>query len=426
MLAFILVLFVALLFLGVPILVALGIPALVYTALKGLPISIVSYSMFQSLNSFPLLASPLYILMGNLVNEFGETECLFNFTRVLLRNTRGYTAKVNIVASLIFAGISGAAVADIGGLGPIEIRAMENEGFKKDYAAALTAATSVVGPIFPPSIPLIIYAVAAQVSTLSALMAGVLPALIITVVMFIFVSADLPRRLPVGAVDTNVVRQNDSLLKATRDALHILVLVPGVVASMLFGVFTPSEAGAAAIIYIIAIEILRGKFSLAKVKSAMLASYKMTASIFAIIAVAALFTKVLTLEHFPEMVTKFFLSASTSKFVILLLVNILLLVVGMFMETVSSLLILTPILLQVTKAIGVDPIHLGIIIVYNLTLGLLTPPFGVGVFTCATVSKLPPERIFREVVPLYIPLAIALLVITYVPELSLWLPRLIK
>ncbi len=425
MIALVLLLFLAMLLLGLPIVSAMGIPALVYILIKGLPISTMAYSIYQALNSFPLLASPLFILMGSLINSFGETEKLFKFAKVLLRHTKGYTAKTNIVVSLIFAGMSGAAIADIGGLGQIEIKAMEDEGFSRDYGAALTAATSMVGPIFPPSIPLVIYAVLAQVSTLGCLMAGMIPAILITITMYFFVSLQIKSKLKPQAAIAGTSLANDrqeSLWQVTKDALYVLILIPAIIVSMLMGIFSPSEAGAAAVLYLLIIQVIKGKFSFRLLKGCIMETYKTSAGIFMIIAAASVFSKVLTMERFPEMVSSWFLSFSDSKALILLMINILVLLVGMFMETISALTILTPILLSVTHAIGINPIHLGVILVFNLTIGMLTPPFGVGLFTVAQIAQRPMEKILKELFPLFIPLLIALLLITYIPQLSLWLP----
>lgn len=426
MLTIVLVLFLVLLLGGFPIIVAMGVPALLYVVVEGLPASTMAYSIFQALNSFPLVASPLFMLMGCLINEFGETDKLFNFCRVLMRNAKGYTAKVNIIVSLIFAGMSGAAVADIGGLGQVEIKAMEDEGFSREYAAALTAATSMVGPIFPPSIPLLIFAVLARTSSLRCLMAGAIPAFAIVIVMYIFVSFQCRTKLKnYGQERRPSAQQKESLWQATKEAIHILFLIPAIIVSMLSGFFSPSEAGAAAVIYILVVEAIKGKFSFAILKKAIVDTYKTVCNIFMIIAVAAFFTKVLTLEHFPEMVSKAFLTMSDHPMLILLLINILVLLVGMFMETISSLTILTPILLPVAAAIHVDPIHLGVILVLNLTIGMLTPPFGVGLYTVATVGKVPAHKVLKELLPLYVPLIIALMLITYIPGLTMWLPNLL-
>lgn len=428
MLAVVLILFLVLLLGGFPIVAAMGIPSLLYVMVEGLPPSTMAYSIFQSLNSFPLVASPLFILMGCLINNFGETTNLFNFCRVLMRNAKGYTAKVNIIVSLIFAGMSGAAVADIGGLGQIEIKAMEDEGFSREYAAALSAATSMVGPIFPPSIPLLIYAVLAQTSSLGCLMAGMLPAFVIVIVMYIFVSIQCRTKLkprPVAAGAPVPSAPKESLWQATKQALHVLILIPAIIIAMLGGVCSPSEAGAAAVLYILVAEAIKGKFSFKILKNSIIETYKTICNIFLIIGVAAFFTKVLTLEHFPEMVTSAFLGMAEHPAMILLLINILVLLVGMFMETISSLTILTPILLPVATAIQVDPIHLGVILVLNLTIGMLTPPFGVGLYTVATVGNVPAVKVLKELLPLYVPLLVALLIVTYVPPLTTLLPSLL-
>ena len=428
MLAVVLILFLVLLLGGFPIVAAMGIPSLLYDMVEGLPPSTMAYSIFQSLNSFPLVASPLFILMGCLINNFGETTNLFNFCRVLMRNAKGYTAKVNIIVSLIFAGMSGAAVADIGGLGQIEIKAMEDEGFSREYAAALSAATSMVGPIFPPSIPLLIYAVLAQTSSLGCLMAGMLPAFVIVIVMYIFVSIQCRTKLkprPVAAGAPVPSAPKESLWQATKQALHVLILIPAIIVAMLGGVCSPSEAGAAAVLYILVAEAIKGKFSFKILKNSIIETYKTICNIFLIIGVAAFFTKVLTLEHFPEMVTSAFLGMAEHPAMILLLINILVLLVGMFMETISSLTILTPILLPVATAIQVDPIHLGVILVLNLTIGMLTPPFGVGLYTVATVGNVPAVKVLKELLPLYVPLLVALLIVTYVPPLTTLLPSLL-
>ena len=428
MLAVVLILFLVLLLGGFPIVAAMGIPSLLYVIVEGLPPSTMAYSIFQSLNSFPLVASPLFILMGCLINNFGETTNLFNFCRVLMRNAKGYTAKVNIIVSLIFAGMSGAAVADIGGLGQIEIKAMEDEGFSREYAAALSAATSMVGPIFPPSIPLLIYAVLAQTSSLGCLMAGMLPAFVIVIVMYIFVSIQCRTKLkprPVAAGAPVPSAPKESLWQATKQALHVLILIPAIIVAMLGGVCSPSEAGAAAVLYILVAEAIKGKFSFKILKNSISETYNTICNIFLIIAVAAFFTMVLTLEHFPEMVTSAFLGMAEHPAMILLLINILVLLVGMFMETISSLTILTPILLPVATAIQVDPIHLGVILVLNLTIGMLTPPFGVGLYTVATVGNVPAVKVLKELLPLYVPLLVALLIVTYVPPLTTLLPSLL-
>lgn len=423
MLILVLVLFLVLLLSGLPIVVAMGVPSLIYMWVEGLPATTMAYSIYQALNSFPLLASPLFILMGCLINEFGETKVMFRFAKSALRHAKGYTAKTNIIVSLLFAGMSGAAIADIGGLGQIEIKAMEEEGFDRDYAAALTATTSMVGPLFPPSIPLIIFAVCAQISSLQALMAGMFPAILITIVMYVFVSVQVGRKtLKPAQVSYDA---DKGFWQVTKESIHVLILVPAIIVSMLQGIFSPSEAGAAAVLYLIIIEAIRGKFKWNILKRAIIETARETAGIFIIIAVASLFTKVLTLERFPEMISSWFLSFSHHPALVILMVNIMILIVGCFMETISALTILSPILLGITGAIGMDPLQLGVILVFNLTIGMLTPPFGVGLFTVSRIANRPMEKVLKQMLPLFAPLLIALLLISYVPFFTTWLPGLL-
>jgi tripartite ATP-independent transporter DctM subunit len=430
MLLLFMAIFLFFLLFGYPVFLAMGISALTYSLMKGLPASMISYSIFQSLNSFPLIAGPLFILMGDLVNRFGETERIYNFARALMRRGLGYTAKVNVIVSLIFSGISGSAVADIGGLGQVEIKAMKGEGFSTAYAAALTCASSTIGPMFPPSIPLIIYAVTAQISTLRALLSGAVPALLITAILYLFVVFQTRRKFSSQLAHSRKQNEpsaspDERLFISFLRALPILFLVPLIIFLMLSGVFSPSEAGAFAVIYIIFIQVVRGTFSFDKVKLSLIETYKSVACIFMIIAIAAFFTKVLTLEHFPEMVTRIFLGISKNPIIILLLINIMVLIIGMFMEMVSTLIILTPILLTITKAVGIDPFHLGVILVFNLEIGMFTPPLGVGVYTVSRIGDVAPDKVFRELLTLYWPLLISLIFISLFPQLSLWLPGLL-
>ena len=211
----------------------------------------------------------------------------------------------------------------------------------------------------------------------------------------------------------------------TKESIHVLILVPAIIVSMLCGVFSPSEAGAAAVLYLILIEAIRGKFRWEILKRSIIEAARETAGIFIIIAVAALFTKVLTMERFPEMISNWFLSFSDNPALVILMINVMVLIVGCFMETISALTILSPILLNITGMIGMSPLQLGVILVFNLTIGMLTPPFGVGLFTVSRIAKQPMEKVLKQMLPLFIPLIIALLLISYVPFFTTWLPGLL-
>jgi len=419
-----LLLFIVLLLVGFPIIAAMGIPSILYVIIKGLPASIVSYSIYQSLNTFTLVAVPMFILLGNLINEFKETERIFNFAKNILKNKKGYSARVNVLASLIFSGISGAALADIAGLGQLEIRAMENEGFSRSYAAAVTTATSIVGPIFPPSIPLIIYAMTAEVSTLKCLIAGALPGILIAIVLYIFILTQIKKKKLKPKEENKPTNESESILKIFLEALPMLIAVPAIIVAMLSGVFSPSEAGVAGVVYILLVGVLHKEITFQRVRKALKRTYQTTSGILLIVSMGFVFTKMLTLEHLPQTVARGFFSISNNPIILLLLINLLSLVMGMFMEGISSIVLLTPIFLPIAQIIGVDPIHLGVILVYNFMIGLSTPPFGLGVYTVANVGEIAPEKVFKEILPLYIPLIVSLLIITFLPKLSLWLPDL--
>lgn len=416
-------LFISLLLLGFPIIAAMGIPSILYMIITDLPSSMISYAIFQALNTFTLVAVPMFILMGNLVNEFNETERIFNFARLLLKNKKGYSARVNVIVSLIFSGISGAALADIGGLGQLEINAMEKEGFTRGYSAALTTATSTVGPIFPPSVPLIIYAMAAEVSTLKALISGMLPGILIAISLYIFVVFQIKNKSLKKRQD-NWDKQKVNTKRVVFAALPMLIAAPAVIIALLSGYFSPSEAGVAGVIYILLVGFFHNEIKARKVIRALRNTYKSTARILLIVSIGSVFTKMLTLEQLSQIISRTFFAISSNPIIILLLMNLLALLMGMFMEGISAIVLLTPIFLPIAQSIGLDPLQLGVILVYNFMIGLSTPPFGLSVYTVSSVVDIGPEKVFSEMLPFYIPLFISLLIITFVPILSLYVPNL--
>jgi tripartite ATP-independent transporter DctM subunit len=235
-------------------------------------------------------------------------------------------------------------------------------------------------------------------------------------------------RLPDQKVNPQMSHENTDqhdFLKSFINAFPIIIAAPLILFAMFIGIFSPSEAGAAGVVYVLVVEIMRGEFRFAKVRNALIETYHTVAGVLMIVAIASFFTKMLTLERFPELITTWFLNISHNRVIILLVINLVILIVGMFIDTLSALLLLTPILLQVTKAFGVDPLYLGVILVYNLMIGMFTPRLGIGVFTVAHVGKVAPDKVFRELVSLYSPLLISLLIITFFPKLTLWLPNFI-
>lgn len=415
--------FVLLMILGLPIAFSMVIPAGIYMLVSQIPISTVIQRMVTSLNSFPLLAVPMFILAANLMNNSGITGRLFDFSKLLVGRMRGGLAQVNVVASLVFAGISGAALADIGGLGNIEIEAMKKQGYSMEDSAAITAASATIGPIFPPSIPLIIYAAAAETSSMRLLMGGVVPGLLITAVLMVVVDffarkKKWPRGIEGKWKKAEVI---DIVKKGLPSMLMPVILMGG----MLSGWFSPTEVASVAITYAILLGIIYRSFTfkgLVKVAKETLVS---TASVLFIVAAAAIFAWTLTVEQLPQQIAAALLGISSSPIILLMFTNVILLIAGMFLETTAAIMIFTPILLPTLVAAGVNPVHFGLVMVFNLMIGMLTPPVGMSIYMLSPISGVPVNKLFKAVIPYLIPLFIALLVLTYFPQVSLWLPNLL-
>jgi len=415
--------FLILMLSGLPIAISMAIPTGIYLVVQQIPVSTLIQRMVTSLNSFPLLAVPLFIFAANLMNNGGITNRLFDLAKLLVGRFKGGLAQVNIVASLIFAGISGAALADVGGLGNIEMDAMKKQGYAPESAAAITAASATIGPIFPPSIPLIIYAAAAETSSMRLLMSGIVPALVITVVLMSMVSFfafrnDWPRgiegKFKKGEIGTIVRRGLPSILMPA-------ILMGG----MLSGLFSPTEVAAVAIVYALFLGVIYKTLSYGELLRIIRESLVSTASVLFIVASAAIFAWVLTVEQLPQQMSEFMLSISRNPAVLLVFVNILLLVAGMFLETTAAIMIFTPILLPTLMEAGVDPVHLGLVMVFNLMIGMITPPVGMSIYMLSPIAGLPVNKLFKAVAPYYVPLLAALVILTYVPEISLWLPNML-
>lgn len=416
-------LFLILLFCKVPIAISMGIPSAIYVIATGIPITVVIQRMVSSLNSFILLAIPLFIFAAGLMNNSGITKRLFDFSKLLVGRLRGGLAQVNVVCSLIFAGISGAALADIGGIGNIEIEAMSEQGYPLETSAAITASTAVIGPIFPPSIPLIIYAAAAEVPSIRLLISGVLPALLIAAMMMIQIAIyarkySFPRGIERAFTKTEVV----SILKRGIPSM----LMPAImIIGMLTGYFSPTEVAAIAVTYALILGLcyqeLNGKVLIEIAKNAIRSS----ASVLFIVATAAIFAWVLTVEQLPQKIAAFMLGITNNKYLLLLVANLILLLAGMILETTAAIMILTPILLPPLVLSGVDPIHFGLVMVFNLMIGMITPPVGMSVYMLSPIVKLPVGKLFKAVTPYLIVLLVCLLLLTFIPQISLWLPNFI-
>lgn len=415
--------FLLLVVLRVPMAVCMGVTGGAYFLYAGMPPDIIAQRMLNSLNSYTLLAVPIFILAGNLLNTAGISTRIFQFARAFFGRREGGLAQVCVMTNLIFSGVSGAALADLGALGNIEMKAMKEQGYRDEDGAAIAAATATIGPIFPPSIPLIIFAAVAEVSGVKLLISGVVPALII-VTMFMITIA-IMARINHYPKDTLILSGKEKWA-ISRNAFAALMAPVLLLVGLLTGFFSPTEVAAVCAAYAVLIGVfvyreMSWKGFMAMVRE----TAHQTGNIMFIIAAAAIFSLALTMADVPNQLNAFFLGFSTNPIVLLLMVNLLLLVVGMFMETIAALLILTPILVPTLAAVGVDPIQLGLVVVLNLMIGLLTPPVGMSLYLVSIMSGVPFPRICKAILPYYLPLIATLVLVTIFPALSVWLPNLI-
>jgi tripartite ATP-independent transporter DctM subunit len=416
--------FMALFILGIPVVVAIAVPALIYVLVSGFPLELVSQRMTYALDSFPLVAVPVFIFVGSLMNQAGITSHIYKFAHTLGGRVPGGLAQVNVIGSLVFSGTSGAALADIGGLGRIEIRAMSRAGFSRAYSAAITGASAVVGPIFPPSIPLIIYGSVTSVSIVQLLVAGIMPALFYTALLMTTVALLAHRYNHPRSKRWPTLRElRETFVPAVPALLTPLLLVGG----MLQGLFTPTEAASITVGYIIFITItFYGGITWERMRFALFDTIKTSSAVLIIVSAAAVFGWVMTVEQLPQMFTHTLLSLSTDPLVLLLIVNVLLMVAGMFLDSTTATLLVAPLVTVPLTMAGVDPVHLGIIFVFNLMIGLLTPPLGLALFLLSDIAKVSMWSVLRATLPFYIPLFASLFIITIWPELTLWLPKMLR
>lgn len=408
------------LLIGLPVAVALGGASLLYVALTGdLPLLVVVHRMVNGIDSFPLLAVPFFIMAGNLMNSAGITDRIFNFALAAVGWARGGLGHVNVFASIIFAGMSGTAVADAGGLGTIEIKAMRDNGYPDKFSIGITAASTVIGPIIPPSLPLVIYGVMANASVGQLFAAGILPGLLIALVLFAWVAVvarlnDFPRDAAF-----RLGRLARAAWRGTLPLLTPVILIGG----MKSGLFTPTEAAIAATVYALFLGLVAyrtlGWNRLVRVS---METIETTAVVLLIVAGASIFGWLITTTRVSEEIAEAVLAVTSDRVLVLLLVNALLLVVGCFLETIAAITILVPVLLPLVTKVGVDPVHFGIIMTLNLVIGLLTPPVGMVIYILARISGRSFEFVTRAIAPFLVPLFAALLIVTYWPGFVLYLP----
>jgi tripartite ATP-independent transporter DctM subunit len=413
--------FLAVLIAGVPVFIALAGSSLLYTHfIAGIPDFVILHRMAGGIDSFPLLAVPFFILAGNLMNSAGITNRIYDFAVAVAGWMKGGLAQVNIIGSVIFAGMSGTAIADAAGLGTIEIKAMKDHGYETEFSVGVTAASATLGPIIPPSLPFVIYGMMANVSIGALFLGGIIPGAVMTIFMMLFV-AYYAHRKGIGRDQMFSWR----ILGLTFVAALPALLTPAIIiGGMTFGWFTPTEAAIAACAWAIILGVfLYRSLSLKQFYKVTLDTIETTAAVLLIVGAASLFGWVLTVTRITEQVAGGLLSISDNPYVILLIINLILLVVGCFLEPIASISILVPVLMPVLSKVGIDPIHFGVVMTLNLMIGLLHPPLGMVLFVLARVSQLSIERATMAILPWLIPLLASLIAITLIPELTLWLPR---
>lgn len=413
---------IALLACGTPVAFVIGLPVALYLLIDGsVPLTLVPQMMINGVNSFALLAVPFYLLAGTLMNTAGITMRLFDFAGCLVRHVPGGLGHVNVVNSMIFAGMSGSAVADAAGVGIIELHAMRKEGYDDTFSAGITASSATIGAIIPPSIVFVIYGVIGEVSIGALFLGGVIPGTLMGLSLMAMIYL-LARRRRYPTFPRATLRE---LLTALRRALLPLLTPVIIIGGMLGGIFTPTEASVVAVVYAFALGLfVYREVGWRDLRDALWTVACQSASMLIIAASANVMGWVLARERIPQLVTEALLAVTSNWAVVLLLINMLLLVTGTFMEAIATLVILTPILVPIVKAVGIDPVHFGVVMSVNLMIGLLTPPFGMALYAVSRVGGIPFVQVVRGTFPFVLPLLVVLLLITYVPALVLFLPRL--
>lgn len=423
MVAMMFIIFLVLLLIGVPIAFSLGLSSLFYLFTNNIPLTVISQKFYSGMDSFTLLCIPGFMLAGALMNGGGITRRILNFCNSFLGHFRGSLALVNIVASMVFAGISGTAIADVCSLGSMLIPAMVDDGYDDDFSVAVTAASSVVGPIIPPSVPMVIAGSCVSISVGKMFQAGIIPGILLGMALciptyIISVKRNYPRHDRAGWK----VR-----LETTKDAIWAMLMPVILLGGILSGVFTPTEASIVTCVYALVVGVFVYKeIQITDVPWIVWENIRACASIIVLIGLANVFAYILTAERIPQMVANSILSITDNRIVVILLINVVLLFVGMFMESLAAILITFPVLLPVATAVGMEPVHFALMAILNLMLGLTTPPVGMCVCTGAQIGKISAFKAFKATIPFLATSLIVLMLVSFIPQLTLWIPSILN
>lgn len=406
---------------GVPVFAALGISSLAYIIAAGIPPLIVVQQMFDGIDKFPLLAVPFFILAGTLMNSARITDELFAFATSIVGHLRGGLGHVNILASLIFSGMSGTAVADAGGLGTVELKAMRDQGYDKGFAVGITAASSTIGPIIPPSLAMIVYGVMANESVGRLFAAGIVPGLLMALALHAMVHVLAVRRRYPRAARASLAE----VARTFASSLPALVTPVIVIGGIITGIVTPTEAAVIAVLYALLVGVFWYRsLGLGAILRALYDTFETTAVVMVMVAASAAFGWILVRENIAADFTATLLLLAEAPWQALLLLNLILLVAGMFMETIAIILILTPVMMPVLDAFAISPVQFGVIMVLNLMVGLMTPPIGLLVFVMARIANMDILAVTRACVPFMLPIVTVLILTSLFPAMTLLVPNL--
>lgn len=409
-------LMIALIIVGMPVAFALLISSLVYLLAEGVNLSMLAQSLVRGVDSFTLLAVPFFLLVGELMNSGGITNRIIDMARVLVGHFKGGLAQVNNVASLLFSGISGSATADTVSLGSVLIPAMEKEGYDKKFAAAITAASSIVGPIIPPSVTLILFGVVTAQPIGPLLIAGLIPGVLITASLMVY-TYFISKKRDYPSYPRATFRQARKTFSSGIPALLLPVII---VVGTVSGVFTPTESAAIAALYGIIVTFFYYKnVNVRSFASILMKTSYESAKILFIIAAATIFAWVVTKSRVSDILGDFLFSFTTNQTVIMTIIVIFLFIIGLFMLPSEAIVVFAPILTPIVMDAGIDPIHFGVLMVLTLTIGGATPPVGMMLYIVADIAKLSFTKLVREMLPLYVPLIVTVLLTAYIPYLSL-------
>lgn len=422
----IIVLFI-LFFLNIPIAFALIGASLFYFVFINniMPMEMVIQQFVTSIESFPYLAVPFFIMVGSVMNYSGISESLMNFAEVLVGHTRGGLAQVNVLLSTLMGGISGSANADAAMQSKILVPEMERKGFSKPFSAAITAASSAVSPVIPPGTNLILYAIIANISVGDMFLAAYTPGILMTIALMITVHIIALKRGYKPSRDKKA--SIGEIFKQFIKSIWSLFIPFGIIMGMRFGVFTPTEAGGMAVLFAALVGFfVYKKLKLKHIPIIFMETVKSTGAVMIIIASAKVFGYYLTLERIPQIITETLVNMTDNTFILLMVINLLLLFIGMFIEGGAALVILAPLLVPAVKVFGVDPLHFGMIFIVNIMIGGITPPFGSMMFTVCTIVGVRLENFIKEVWPFIIALVVVLIVVTYSEDVALITLNLFK